>query len=110
MTNQNPFITIPAVAKLMREAGESGGEIARERRVYRSLKGPAFPSAYQSGEGTSAFLIKTEEAEAWIALGCPTPTEYYKRDGDQEQQADDAAKQAWHLEECRLGDVAGLDR
>ena len=70
MTNK-PYITIPEVARMMRESGQEC--LAPEKKAYRSLDGPAFPSAYQSGEGSSAFLIKTEEAEAWIAAGCPTP-------------------------------------
>ena len=121
----NPFITIPEVARMMREAGQEGSDLALKRRAYRSLEGPAFPSAFQSGGGTSAFMIKAEEAERWIALGCPTPSRYLwvppgrpDYDGPHQdeydrvwgRQSDDvtqADRDEWYREESRLESIIG---
>ena len=87
------------------EMAERAGETIGGWQVRHAIKAGVFPSARRAAANRRLWEVRAEEAERWIANGCPTPGEVRA-----EQQADDDAKRDWHLREDHMADVAGLDR
>ena len=102
-----PYLSIQEVADKMAEAGDKRTNTAINKDVYRALHAGTFKDKFQAGKGTAAWMVETQEALAWIAA------ERARADAAKwaAEQADkhDRIKRAWHLEEGRLADVAGLD-
>jgi len=100
------FVTIQELAEMMSASGHGDNINALAKKAWRAYGAGTFgPDARKTGEGTATIIIPAGVASQWVKNGCPTPGEVRA-----EQQADDDAKRAWHLEEDRLADVAGLDR
>ena len=104
------FVTIQELAHMMSSDGQAGSDDGIAKRAWRAYKGGAFPNARKTAPSTGTIIIPAVEAKAWIAAGCPTPGQLAASQEEQQADKHDRIKRAWHLEEGRLADVAGLDR